>query len=680
MKRSGKLAVAIFLLGLASEATSADDPFPEPEALRPSVEFWLRIYSEVPTHAGLLHDTEHLDVVYGLVEYPKGAGHKERERISTSARETVENALRDLSRGQRTNLTPTQKRVLESWPEGVRSETLAGAASRVRLQSGQSDRFQAGLARSGRWRPYIHKALDEAGVPVALVALPHVESSFNPEARSRLGATGLWQFTRPTARRFMRVDHVMDERLDPYASSVAAAQLLAHNRKVTGTWPLAITAYNHGAGGVRRAMSRTGSSDIAVIIEKYDGPAFGFASRNFYAEFLAARRIDADPEKYFGKQPPSPPVELETARLEGWVPAKALVGHLGVDEDLVRRSNPALLETVWAGAKHVPKDYVLRLPRSAIDEPLEAALKSLPDRFVYAKQIPDLQYTVARGDALSRIAARYGVTQRQLIALNGLRNANHIRIGQRLTLPFAQDPKDLADLDSYRGARTARGLYRVRPGDTLSEIAVRHDIPVAELARLNGLANQNRIHPGQSLRLSASAPNPAGDDAGGLVDPGVAAPPSAGLEGDPTDYTVAPDGTIEVQATETLGHYAEWLGIPTHDLQQRNGSSGHGQLEIGRRVQLDFREVSQDDFEKKRLEHHRALQRAFFERYEIVSTRTHRARRGESLWWLAEKHFGIPLWLLRQYNPGLDGQNLRVGTSLTAPRVRPHGDRSQTGQ
>ena len=679
MKRSGKLAVAILALGLSSEAAPADNPFPEPEALRPNVEFWLRIYSEVPTHGGLIHDTEHLDVVYGLVEYPGGASNKERERISTSARETVEKALRDLSRGQRANLTPTQKRVLESWPEGVRSETLAGAASRVRIQRGQSDRFQAGLTRSGRWRPHILKALEEAGVPAALGALPHVESSFNPEARSRLGATGLWQFTRPTAQRFMRVDHVMDERLDPYASTLAAAQLLALNVEVTGNWPLAITAYNHGAGGVRRAISRTGSDDISVIVEKYDGPEFGFASRNFYAEFLAAKRIDAHPEKYFGEQNPDPPIELESVRLEGWVPARALVGHLGVDEDIVRRSNPSLLETVWSGAKHVPKDYVLRLPRSAVDEPLEVALKSLPDRFVYAKQIPDLQYTVQRGDALSRIAARYGVTQRQLIALNGLRDANHIRIGQRLTLPFAQDPQDLADLDSYRGARAARGVYRVRPGDTLSEIAAHHDLPIAELARLNGLGNRDRIHSGQSLKLAATAPS-LSDDPEGRAGKTASKPPSAGLEGDPTDYSVAPDGTIEVQATETLGHYADWLGTPTDDLRERNSLSGRARLEIGRRVQLDFREVSRADFEKKRLEHHRTLQRTFFERYEIVSTQTHRAQRGESLWWLAEKHFGIPLWLLRQYNPDLDGQNLRVGTPLTAPHVRPHGDRSPSGR
>ena len=95
-------------------------------------------------------------------------------------------------------------------------------------------------------------------MPAALVALPHVESSYNPIARSFVGAAGLWQFTRSTGRRFMQIDHVVDERRDPFLSSVAAASLLQYNYSILKSWPLAITGYNHGVAGMRRAVKKFG--------------------------------------------------------------------------------------------------------------------------------------------------------------------------------------------------------------------------------------------------------------------------------------------------------------------------------------------------------------------------------------------------------------------------------------
>ncbi len=133
------------------------------------------------------------------------------------------------------------------------------AASQLRFQQGLADRFRDGYVKSGLWKDYIRSELREAGVPEILAALPHVESSFNPEARSYVGAAGLWQFTRSTGRRFMQIDHVVDERRDPFLSSSAAARLLAYNYSILKSWPLAITAYNHGVGGMRRAARETGN-------------------------------------------------------------------------------------------------------------------------------------------------------------------------------------------------------------------------------------------------------------------------------------------------------------------------------------------------------------------------------------------------------------------------------------
>ena len=118
-------------------------------------------------------------------------------------------------------------------------------------------------------------------MPVELSVLPHVESSFNPEAYSHVGAAGIWQFIRSTGKRYMQIDHLIDERMDPFASTKAAAKLLRHNYQLTQSWPLALTAYNHGVASMRRAINTLGTRDIAVIVRKYKGRAFGFASRNF---------------------------------------------------------------------------------------------------------------------------------------------------------------------------------------------------------------------------------------------------------------------------------------------------------------------------------------------------------------------------------------------------------------
>ena len=157
----------------------------------------------------------------------------------------------------------------------------------MRFQLGQADRFRAGLIRAGAWEDYIRQTLTDMDLPVELVALPHVESSYNPLAYSRVGAAGMWQLTRSTGRRYLRVDSVVDERLDPFRATVAAARLLEHNHDVTGTWPLAITAYNHGAAGMRRAVRKLGTNEITTIVRQYRSRTFGFSSRNFYPAFLS---------------------------------------------------------------------------------------------------------------------------------------------------------------------------------------------------------------------------------------------------------------------------------------------------------------------------------------------------------------------------------------------------------
>ncbi|MGH0038098.1 MAG: LysM peptidoglycan-binding domain-containing protein [Myxococcota bacterium] len=702
------LALVTLVFG-PSSGLAGSEHFPRPAALEPDIEFWTRVYTEVSTDAGFIHDSRDLGVVYEVVHLPKGASSRTRSRITDRAKKRIKGALLSLARGKRSGLSAEERKVLSRFPDGVSNATLKAASRRLRFQLGQADKFKAGLVRSGAWEPHIRETFTEMGLPVELAALPHVESSYTPHAYSRIGAAGLWQFTRSTGRRFMRVDHVVDERLDPYRATLAAARLLEQNRQTTGSWPLAITAYNHGAAGMRRAVRNLGTRDIATIVRKYKSRTFGFASRNFYLEFLAAADVDFHSEKYFGPLLMDAPVEYVTLELPYYTNAGALHRALGVDLATLRSANPALRGPIWEGAKHVPRGYTIRVPRDQIARPVAAAIESIPRTHRFARQVPDTTHRVRRGETVSTIAARYGVRIRDIVALNGLRSQHRIRAGQRLRLPDPRGGRRVAPAPpSTPMSPPASGLYTVRRGDTITRIASRFGLDESELIRSNRLRNRNRIYVGQRLRvgaapevaaaavdphpetrvaLSAPTPPPApAEPAPAIETPGPELGPELGpaagsertresssdLMADPSDYSVSRDGSIEVQAAETLGHYADWLELRTHRLRQINGMRYGQDLHLGRPIKLDFSRVTPAEFESRRRAYHQELQAEFFERYEISGTRVHVMRRGDSLWSLSQRRYRIPLWLIRQYNPDLDFGALSAGTKLNIPVVRPH--------
>ena len=185
--------------------------------------------------------------------------------------------------------------------EGVRmtAGNIAVLMNRIHLQRGIKERFRAGVIRSGRYLLYFEEVLENEGVPSILALLPLVESSYENAAYSRAGTAGIWQFTRATGRLYMRVARGRDDRLNPAIATRAAAKLLRGNYEQVQSWPLAITAYNHGRAGMQRAR-RLHGSDMAEIIRKYRGRTFKYASKNFYPEFLAAVRVYQDYERYFG--------------------------------------------------------------------------------------------------------------------------------------------------------------------------------------------------------------------------------------------------------------------------------------------------------------------------------------------------------------------------------------------
>ena len=739
LPKSTKSLLLIFLLssmfGTSASFAQDRDLFPRPPELEPAIQFWIKVYTEVDTQSGYLHDSRNLSVIYRRLPL-------DRNRIERTRRQ-IRADLEVLASGKRTGLTSEQQAILELWGTGVDNTTLAEAASNVRWQLGQSDRFLGGLVRSGAYRAHINQVIREKNLPLELGVLPHVESSFNPRAYSSASAAGMWQFGRATGQRFMRIDHIVDERMDPYTATSAAMSLLEYNYSILGTWPLALTAYNHGAGGMARAKRQLGTDRIEEIIANYDGRAFGFASRNFYPQFLAVVDVENNARQYFGDFRLNAAPEFTEVVTDSFIDAEVFADSVGITLEQLRADNPALLPIVWDGTKRIPMEYPVKIRRNIASDPA-GILAQIPTDFKFAVQTPDISYVVERGDSLSVIAGRFNTTVSKLVSLNQLASRHRIQIGQRLLLP--QDNVDgqqliVASVTPIPGD----GVYNVRRGDTLSRIAARFNVGEADLMRLNNISDPHRIYPGQELSLpgsgAASSPEDdspqaaattaivATDDAAetsvadviepasspvpdepepeqvaqaeGLLPPAAVLPDNQELEepvteaegqavavaslsvaetneqlteallADPSDYSVAADGTIEIQASETLGHYAEWLGVRARDLRRLNSMAYRTPVIIGERLQLGFEQVNVAQFEAKRREFHVGMQQDFFSRYRIQDVDNYQVAANDNLGSIARRRYSTPIWLLRQYNPDLDFNRVQIGQEVIFPLLEP---------
>ncbi|HYJ40741.1 MAG TPA: LysM peptidoglycan-binding domain-containing protein [Steroidobacteraceae bacterium] len=753
---------------LTAPLAARAESIPRPEGIQSDVNFWIRVYTEVTTNEGLLHDERNLAVVYDTLKFGPGGSSRERQRMVDERRDRHIAALRRIiaalpTEAGREALSADDKRLLALWGPNPSVIILKDATTRIRFQLGQSDRFKEGLIRSSSWETHIAETFANQGLPPELAVLPHVESSFNAAAYSKVGAAGLWQFMRSTGRRYMRVDDAVDERLDPYRSTEAAAQLLAYNYRVLGSWPLALTAYNHGAAGMRRAKESVGTDDYVKINRTYSSRTFGFASRNFFPSFLAALTIDENPEKYFGALQRRPEQKFREITMPAYVRLATLESTLGVDREQLRVLNPAWRPTIYNGTRLVPRGYRLRLPADTTERWTAEMLSArLPANELYAGQVTPRTHRVRKGETMSAIAQRYGMSAARLGEMNGLSANASLRAGRRLQLP-EQLPRTLSGAAPTATVAAAESappspanataasaplgdFYVVRRGDSLETISSRVGVPQAQLLTMNALRNPDFLYEGQRLRIAGEAvavtqaeadvkvaaidaargeaqregaavqvvreettrPIGSGEPTRGrarsaaavameaATTPEVATavvqaaesarqPVSAaqaeelspalgpvsvtqGLA-DSIDYQVRDDGSIRVEATETLGQYADWLQIPTQKLRVVNKLKARQPVLLGQKLNLDYSRVSREAFEQVRRDYHAKLQGEFFVQHRIAGTEVYIVRRGDSLWTMTQKFSNLPIWLLRQYNPDTDLSDLRAGTQVVMPRV-----------
>ena len=332
--RGALVIVAVSWLSPSAQAQAS--PFPIPEGLAGAVEFWKQIFTRYNSGDVVLFDPRDPGKIYSVLRAPdndqgRAQVNKERARIAADY---------DL----------------------VEDET------RIRSQRGTKNHFIEGLKISGRYMADMQKIFRQEGLPVDLAFLPLVESSFNIRARSSVGAVGMWQFMPETGKKFMRVDSSVDERRDPLASTRAAARLLKQNHQILGSWPLAITAYNHGTEGIFRAINTVGSRDLGELIRRYEAANFGFASKNFYAEFLAVVDIASNRESFFPYLREHRPVKLLEVRLKRPAVLHAVLKPAAISHSDFFAWNPAL----EPNTKVLPLDYRVRLPVEKVDSFLVA--------------------------------------------------------------------------------------------------------------------------------------------------------------------------------------------------------------------------------------------------------------------------------------------------------------------
>jgi membrane-bound lytic murein transglycosylase D len=354
-------------LGWTAEA------FNVPKGMEERVQFWKDIYTKYTSSQGVLHDSKYVHLVYENVDFTDISAQTEltarekeklrRKRVDEKKKEIVARLLRLSELKSSLGLQGEDLRYWEMFAKVDEPNKFvdAGLKGRLRFQLGQRDQFMNGIFQSGRYLRQMEEIFRQVGLPIELTRMPFVESSFNLRARSRVGASGIWQFMRSTARLYMRMDASADERNDPLRATVAAAKKLRDNYAMLKMWPLAVTAYNHGPSGVRRLTEKVGTTDIAELTDVRKG-RFGFASASFYASFLAALDIERNADKHFGVLETLP--ELRGAEIKIMKSKKAadFLKWFNNDVELAKQMNPHLVEKVWDGKLALSAKHYLRVP------------------------------------------------------------------------------------------------------------------------------------------------------------------------------------------------------------------------------------------------------------------------------------------------------------------------------
>jgi membrane-bound lytic murein transglycosylase D len=655
------------------------------------VRFWKQVFTRYSSNQFLIHDSEQLDKIYKVVTVDTSLSEREVDKILKAEIEKVEALLRQFH--EKTvdvaSLTVEENNIFIKFLHDNTPDKFLRASKNVRAQRGIKENFMAGAQRMFAYLPYIRRIFREYEIPEALVYLPHVESSFNPNARSHVGALGMWQFMRRTGRQYMKVNRIKDERLDPLKSTVAAAKLLSFNYRILQDWALAITAYNHGLGSMTRAKKHHG--DYLSIREQYLRRSFGFASKNFYPEVLAVVEICDSLEHYFPNLPKEPVWEFVEIKLPKQVRLNTFARQFQINISALQKLNPGFAASVWNGQRSVPENYTLRLPLSVdalgivaelggspqaaeeivvvqgINNNEEILIRRLSEVYAHRAKVQKL-VRQQRFDVASPDPSTYPQLPEALVALE-----ENVPLTKNEPVIAAKQPEPDVSLPLLAGVGERRqhlkSPYLLKDNEASVYDWPEEWISLTEMPELPGKAAIKEV--GQPAQVVQ-----AGIGSGWLekiTDWRLFQQTAATEHNDIKQLLLQrlmPKGNVViVMPRETLGHFAEWLKVDIAELRRINNLQYNDPLKLGARLKLPPSYVSTEAFLETRLNYHLKILKQYFPEGQKAEFRQYVVQSGDNLWKIARKNYRFPVNLLLYFNELDKLEKLIPGDRIVIPVI-----------
>ncbi|MCA9761977.1 MAG: LysM peptidoglycan-binding domain-containing protein [Gemmatimonadetes bacterium] len=426
------------------------------------------------------------------------------------------------------------------------------------------DRFQVWLERMPRYEGFAREQLTSRGLPGDLVYLALIESGFSPVAVSRSRAVGMWQFMSATGKGYgLRVNAWVDERRDPVKATDAAARYLSDLTRQFGSHYLAAAAYNGGPGRVGRGLLRIsalqGEGDEAVdptsddmFFELAETSSIHQETKDYVPKLIAAALVAKHPAQYGFTVPEDvEPFPLDSVLVEGGTGLDLIATLADTSLDAIRDLNPHLLRGITPPGGRYP----VRLPAGSMEKVTTAYAATPP-----TKRPAVLTHVVRRGETVSGIAARYGVSTDLLMSSNRVARARSLQVGTTLYIPSTAS--SLPSTAFYEAEPESRApiTHIVRRGETLSEISRRYNVPMATIRANNGIGASNVIRAGQKLTVRTGT--------------GAASASASRAR------------THTVRAGETVGEIAERYGVGQSVLIRANGLGRSATIRVGQRLKI----------------------------------------------------------------------------------------------